>query len=37
MGVQAIAFSPDGKKLATGGWADKEKLIHVWDVPGEMK
>ncbi len=27
--VQAIAWSPDGKYLATGG---RDKLIHIWDT-----
>lgn len=27
--IQALAWSPDGKYLATGG---RDKLVHVWDV-----
>lgn len=27
--VQAVAWSPDGKYLATGG---RDKLVHVWDI-----
>ncbi|HJZ60087.1 MAG TPA: hypothetical protein VKE74_34410, partial [Gemmataceae bacterium] len=33
--VTALAFSPDGKTLATGGW---DHIIRLWDVPtGKLK
>jgi WD40 repeat protein len=28
-GVHAVAFSPDGSKLATGGW---DQRIKIWDT-----
>lgn len=30
-GVEAIAFSPDGKALAAGGWGDEK--VTIWDLP----
>jgi WD40 repeat protein/serine/threonine protein kinase len=29
--VRSVAFSPDGKLLATGGW---ERKVHIWDSTG---
>lgn len=33
-GVAAVAFSPDGKRLATGG---RDTMVRVWQVSGGKK
>ena len=30
--ARTIAFSPDGQTLASGGWADPDRTVHLWDV-----
>ena len=30
--ARTIAFSPDGQTLASGGWADPDRTVHLWEV-----
>ena len=30
--ARTIAFSPDGRTLASGSWADPDRTVHLWDV-----
>ena len=30
--AHTIAFSPDGQTLASGGWPDPDRTVHLWDV-----
>ena len=30
--AHTIAFSPDGQILASGGWPDPDRTVHLWDV-----
>lgn len=32
--IYALAFSPDGKRLATAGY---DRVIHLWEIPDEPK
>ena len=30
--ARSIAFSPDGRTLASGSWPDPDRTVHLWDV-----
>ena len=30
--ARAIAFSPDGQILASGGWTDPDRTVHLWNM-----
>jgi WD40 repeat protein len=32
--VESLAFAPDGKTLAAGGW---DGVVTLWDVPAATK